>query len=306
MGIFPEPWSMADENAWYATLAERKHSLPANDLFSTPALAKLIEAYPRDRYMLVHTGPVGTAKKLWQQGDIGKLPGDVVLEAIQRGNLWLALFHIEEAQADYRELVEATFGEMDRRTQAGFPTFNHIGDILISSPGAQVYYHFDQNGQTLWQIRGSKRVLVYPNTPPYLTVEAHERVAVFADETGIPYRPDFDAAATEFILESGKMLHWPLFSPHRVENREFSISLTTQYYTPMIRRLAKVYAANGLLHQAMPRLRLASRIDGGGYAAKALLQASARRLGIIDRFKKTKLERVFTLDPANLGSVAPL
>ena len=43
------------------------------------------------------------------------------------------------------------------------------------------------------------------------------------------------------------MIHWPLFSPHRVKNLEFSVSYTTQYFTPRIRRLSKVNTGNGLI-----------------------------------------------------------
>jgi hypothetical protein len=50
----------------------------------------------------------------------------------------------------------------------GFKSFNHTMSILISSPKVQAYYHADVPGQTLWQVRETKRVYVYPNTPPFL------------------------------------------------------------------------------------------------------------------------------------------
>ena len=48
--------------------------------------------------------------------------------------------------------------------------------ILISSPNAQVYYHADLPGQSLWQIRGTKRVYIYPPVAPFLTPEQIERI----------------------------------------------------------------------------------------------------------------------------------
>src|SRR5690242_11170856 len=61
------------------------HRLPA---FSLDALARLIETYPREHYSLVKTGAKG-ASRVWREGEIGKLGGARVIEAISRGGLWL-------------------------------------------------------------------------------------------------------------------------------------------------------------------------------------------------------------------------
>ena len=278
-----------------------EHTLPRNPLFGMAALAGLIETLPRENYVLMHTGPVGSDKKLWEEGEIGDLSGEDVIEAIRRGNLWLLIRHVEDVSDPMSRLLQDIYEEIDTNVADGYPTFNRISDILISSPSAQVYYHFDHNGQTLWQVHGSKRVYVYPNRPPFLTKAMLEYTALYADETAVPYAPWYDNEASVFELKAGQMIHWPLFSPHRVENLEFSVSYTTQYYTPGIRRLAKVHAGNGLLHTILPKLVLGEFIRGPSYAAKSVLQIGARRLGLLDRLKQAKRRTDFRLHRRTWG-----
>ncbi len=306
MSIFTTDWRQTKaDTSWRGNTVVLNHSLPQNPLFSLETLARLIETLPRDNYMLIHTGPVGTAKKLWVEGEIGGMSGTDVLEAIKRGNLWLLIRHVDEVSPPMLNLLTDIYREIDSNVDRGYPTFNHVSDILISSPSAQVYYHFDHNGQSLWQVHGSKRVYVYPNKPPFLTNEMLEYTAVYADETAIPYDPSFDRDATVYELKPGEMIHWPLFSPHRVENLEFSVSYTTQYYTPEIRRLAKLHAANGIIHSKFPKLRLAEDTSGLGFAAKSLLQTGMKRLGLFDRLRQGKRKFNFKLDPSNLGQIIP-
>jgi hypothetical protein len=140
----------------------------------------------------IHTGPVGTAKKLWEEAEIGDVSGEDVIEAIGRGNLWLLIPRVDTVSEPIAALLQSAYEEIDANVEGNYPTFGHISDILISSPAAQVYYHFDKNGQTLWQVHGSKRVYVYPNRPRYLTKEMLEYVALYADETSVPYAASYN------------------------------------------------------------------------------------------------------------------
>jgi hypothetical protein len=269
-------------------------------------LGKLIDTLPRENYVLMHTGPVGTQKKLWEEGEIGRLSGDAVIGAIKQGNLWLLIRHVDQVSKPMFDLMESIFTEIDTRVEGGYPSFDHISDILISSPSAQVYYHFDHNGQALWQVHGSKRVYVYPNRPPFLTKAMLERIAVYADETSVPYDPSYDAEARIYTLKPGQMVHWPLFSPHRIENLEFSVSYTLQYYTPEIKRLVRMHAGNGLIHSKFPNLPLKDDIRGLGYMVKTPLQAGLRRLGVINKMVQSRQTTKFQLDPKRLGQIIPV
>src|SRR5690606_14015079 len=118
----------------------------------------------------------------------------------------------------------------------------------ISSPKAEVYYHMDLPGQSLWQIHGKKRVYVYPAVPPFRRDEDLEQIALYQVEVDIPYDPAYDSHARVFELEGGEMLHWPLNAPHRVETLDcLNISMTTEYWTEPIRRAQMINLANGIL-----------------------------------------------------------
>jgi hypothetical protein len=132
-------------------------------LFSRDQLAQLIENYPREHYSLVKTGARG-ANRVWREGEIGDLTGEQVIDAISRGGLWLNMRDVGAVDRRYRELLDGMFEEVGAKVP-GFSARDHQESILISSPDAQVYYHFDLPGQAIVQIAGRKRVFVYPNTP---------------------------------------------------------------------------------------------------------------------------------------------
>ena len=161
MPIFATNWQATGaDRKWRDSTVVLEHTLPRNPLFGMAALAGLIETLPRENYVLMHTGPVGSDKKLWEEGEIADLSGEDVIKAIRRGNLWLLIRHVEDVSDPMSRLLQDIYEEIDTNVADGYPTFNRISDILISSPSAQVYYHFDHNGQTLWQVHGSKRVYV--------------------------------------------------------------------------------------------------------------------------------------------------
>jgi hypothetical protein len=257
-----------------------EHRLHKHPLFSRDALADLIEQYPEDKYTLVHMGAQGSPRKLWRHGKIGKLSGHAVIDAIEEGRLWINLLHVNEIDSRHQELLDQIYTEIHGHVQAHSPTYKRISGILISSPRAQVYYHFDTTGQNLWQIAGSKRVFLYPATPPFITEELLERCTLYHDETSIPYQPWYDEFATVFDLCPGQMLHWQLNAPHRIENGdELSVSLTTEFYTKQIRRHVFATSGNGLLREV--GLRPQHTLRGPAFYAKVAIFAAAKRSGML-------------------------
>jgi hypothetical protein len=88
----------------------------------------------------------------------------------------------------------------------GFKTFKRKLGLLISSPGAKVFYHFDVPGQGLWQIRGRKRIWIYPPTEPFLRATNVENVVRSLDKEDVPYEPWYDEHAEAYDMEPGDML----------------------------------------------------------------------------------------------------
>ena len=296
-------WTPEQAAKWGKAPLKATHGLSDHPLFSLDALAELIDGYPRQHYALVQMGPQGSARRTWREGDIGGLKGRDVIEAIKQGRMWLNLRNVSGIDKRYRELLDVAFEEV-RNNVPGYETYNRTSGILISSPNAQVYYHADLPGQSLWQIHGRKRVYVYPNTPPFITPEQLENIALFEVEVDMPYDPAYDASAQIFEIGGGEMLHWPLNAPHRVENLDcLNVSMTTEYWTEKVRRSQMINMANGILrHKAgvAPKSRSTS---GAGFWAKAAMQAGVRRAGLLQKERKARRAVDFKLDPEHPGAI---
>ncbi len=266
-------WTAETTASWAKAPLRLSHRLSQHPLYSLDALAELIEGYPRQHYALVEMGPQGSNRRLWREGDIGALSGAEVIEAIKRGRMWLNLRNVSGVDRRYKDVLDQIFGEV-RTNVPGYDTYDRTCGILISSPNAQVYYHMDLPGQSLWQLHGKKRVYLYPTTAPYLTGEQLERIALYEVEVDIPYDASYDKAATVFEIGPGEMLHWPLNAPHRVENLDcLNVSMTTEYWTESIRRSQIINMANGILRDKIGVPPMSRKLTGPGFYANAVLQA---------------------------------
>ncbi|MDB5819409.1 MAG: hypothetical protein JWQ11_3049 [Rhizobacter sp.] len=297
------------------------HRWHEDALFSMESLAALIERHPMSSYSLMSTGPaIGTstgravhrdavdaelyrpglraaeAKRGWREGTIGNLSGAETIAAIGRGGMWLNLRDVQDHDPRYAALIESAHAELARRIPGFEPKALRMG-ILVSSPDARVHFHADLPGQALWQIAGRKRVYLYPPRAPFLPPEVLEHIAMTAVEVGIPYEAPFDEHATVFDLEPGQMLHWPLNSPHRVDNLGvLNISVTTEYWTPEIRRSQMVTLANGLMRRHLGVRSPGRALNGPSFWAKAALQAGWRRSPWAKRERRLQRPITFRLD----------
>ena len=298
-------WSKNHAEVWESVPLTLSHRLHENPLFSRETLARLIETYPRDSYALVHMGQQHD-KRLWREGDFGGLSGTEVLDAVANGRMWIHLFRVNKTDERYAKLLDDIFDEIAERIP-GYETFDRINGIIISSPLAQVYYHFDTAGQSLWQIAGRKRVYLYPAAAPFLTREALEYVALYRDEVGIPYEPWFDDYASIHELAPAQMMHWPLNAPHRVENLDcLNISMTTEYFTKTIQRRVRLNTANGILRHKLGVKPTSTATQGAGFWMKSALQSAVWRTGLLEKGRKERRPVDFKLDRCNLGQIVDL
>jgi hypothetical protein len=276
------------------------HQLP---LFSDDVLSDLIDQYPKESYALVSMGARDERRQYWREGETGELSGRQVMERIAAGRMWLNLRNVSDVDQRYNAILDQLFAEISERVP-DLKIIRRSMGILISSPNAQVYYHADLPGQALAQIRGSKRIYIYPPEEPFLTEKGLENIALHGLEVDLAYDPAFDADATVFDLTPGQLLHWPLNGPHRVENHDsLNISITIEYLTPEIRRHQIVTSANGLMRQKLGFKPRSRSIVGASYWAKAMLQAGARRSGWLGRQHAKKRPITFRLDPSVAGGM---
>lgn len=299
-------WEPQNSELWYNQPIRVGHRLHNLRLFSTNALAELIESYPREDYSIIHMGPQGTDRKFWREGDLTGLSGHEVLEAISKGRLWLNLRQTNLIDNRYNAILGSVFAELEQNVP-GLNTFNRKCGILISSPLAQVYYHADLPGQLLFQIAGRKRIYFYPPSQPFLKPEHLEHIAVYGIEVDIPYDNWYDQYAHVYDLEPGQMVHWPHNAPHRVENKDcLNISMTVEYWSEPIRRTNMVIRANGIMRYRFGWIPTSSSISGSLFWGKAVFQKMLRDTSWMKKQKAGRRPVEFRLDRTNLGSIVEL
>ncbi len=280
------------------------HALSGMDLFTDSSLATLIETVPASHLAITTMSATGHDNRNWKYCDRAGLSGRDVLDAVRRGRIWINMTSIHEVDPYFATLLERMYEEMAVYVP-GFDSFKHRLGLLISSPDAQVYYHADVPGQGLWQIRGRKRIWIYPNAEPFLKTEEIERVVRGVQEEEITYQPWYDEHAVAYDLEPGQMLHWPLNGPHRVKNYDMvNVSLTTEHWTPELRRQFAVNYGNGILRSLgwTPRSR---KISGPSFWPKAALALAWSKSGM-QKKKGFKRKVEFRVDPAALNGVVPI
>ena len=282
-----------------------EHGLAETKFFTDEALAELIERAPEGTYHVNTMDPETHDPRTRREGTIDGLSGLEVIEAIKRGTIWILLQNPGSIDPAYEELLQKIYGELHDRVP-GLETFKHKMSLLISSPNVQVYYHADVPGQTLWQVRGTKKVYVYPNQPPFLPQPALERIVTGeAHEISLDYEPWFDDYAQALILRPGLMAHWPLNCPHRIVNEDcLNVSFTTEHWTHALRDAYAVNYANGLLRKGLksslgPRFEhanLSQSTKGISKWSKMGLTALAKYSGAQQR-NKAPFRIEFKVDP---------
>jgi hypothetical protein len=298
-------WDDTHSVLWGHQPIKLAHRLHQSALFSTEALARLIERYPCEHYSLVQTGARGS-RRLWREGDIGNLSGRQVMDEIGRGGLWLNMRDVAAIDPAYGEMIDRMFEEVSAKVP-NFVARNHQESILVSAPDAQVYYHADLPGQGLIQLVGRKRVYVYPNTPPFITAEHLEDIALYNVEVDIPYERWYDDHAKVFDIGPGEMLSWELNAPHRVENLDtFSVSMTVSFSNDQIRRSEIVNLANGLLRHRFGYAPKTRNLRGPSFLAKAVFQKLYRDSGWVKRQRNARRPIEFRLDTAEPGKIIDL
>jgi hypothetical protein len=274
-----------------------KHRLHTSPLFTDAALARLIERTPPEHCYVNTMDRRSHNPRSRREGAIAGLSGEAALEAVKQGNIWINIHRPGSTDPQYQALLAEIMSEFEGRVP-GLKTYRHSMTLLISSPKVQVYYHCDVPGQMLWQMRGTKRVYVYPNAKPFLAPPALEKIVLGeAHETVMPYAPWFDDYAETIDLEAGEMLHWPLNCPHRVMNHDcLNVSMTTEHWTDALRNVYAMNYANGILRRSLGAQNLSRATSGPGFWAKAGLAAAMKASGLQKRHQRRRLID-FAVDP---------
>lgn len=272
------------------------HNLHKRPMFSDDGLADILDRYPREAINLytMDNSQEG-AKESFRRGLAGDLSGKEILEAVERGMLWVNLRKVNDVDEAYNELCDEMFGEIDARTP-GLKTLKRDVGVLISSPNARVFYHLDIPLVTLWQIKGEKKVYIYPTGAPYAREEQIESVVLGETEEEIDYDPAFDADAKIVDLKPGMMTSWPQNAPHRIDNGNFvNVSLSCEFMTvPGLVRANALYT-NGVLRRRYGKLPEIANDGPAKLYSKAALARVMKLAGSRQTFKKP-VEPSFVID----------
>lgn len=284
-------------------IVQFRHSLHERPMFSDEALADILDRYPRQRLGVFTMGHDLVDWTSWRRGDAGKMTGEQLMEAVRAGRIWLNLRETDRRLPEFAALCDEISAEKERHI--GAPLLKRDLGLLISSPGAMVFYHLDVPLSSLWHIRGDKKAWFYPRAQPFVSDEIIEKFVTKEAEGQFAYQPEWDRAAKVIDMLPGDMVTWTQNMPHRVQNGPtVNVSLSMEFMTPRALARANVLYANAQLRRRFgmnPHVQeqLGPRLIGKLAYARALKAAEARR-----KTYRPILPVTFALDPTRPGVLA--
>jgi len=224
-------WTESHSARFQKEIMSFKHGLKETGLFSDEALTALLNKHPKHMLDVCTMGGPGSSlyPNKFRTGDFRDVDGKVLIDAAKAGKVWINVRRGMNIHPEYKAVLDQMYGGIAKRT--GNKVYNANGGILISSPIAKVPYHFDKTETILWHVRGKKSIYLYPLTQKFIPDRAYESALLSNLEDDLPYSSDFDEEATIINLEENQALSWPLNMPHRVDNKAFCVSVTTEYST---------------------------------------------------------------------------
>lgn len=245
----PFQWSADEYRAFGSEPIVCRHRYHEDPAFDTDALTDLIDTYPRGWLQAFTMGTDPCRAQDWKSVDIPDgMSGAEIWRAVANGRLWVNLTHVEDVSAACASLIGGMYAHLGSQCPSLHEHSPGYSTLLISSPRAQVYFHVDSQPNMLWHLRGTKRVWVYPALDPRLTPQTLlEDIYAGEIDEDLPFDPAFDEIGQAYSLSPGDVISWPHNAPHRVENDDMNVSLTTSYYAPAIYRRQYVQLANRFL-----------------------------------------------------------
>jgi hypothetical protein len=303
-------WTLSQTASLTSSVVRTSHRLGERstdlDLFTDDALADVLDRHPR-QLLQVFTMGTELARDEWGPVEVGSASGNDILAAVRAGRLWLNVLEVDRADDAFGRLQGRLFGELAALGFDVIPGTPHSA-LLISSPDAMVYFHADAGPNILWQIRGDKRIWIYPaGNERFVDRALLEDIFVGVRTENLPYDPDFDGAALTFDLHPGDLISWPQNAPHRVDNLgAINVSLSSEFDTKASRQRHLVYAANRFFSRKLHLPARSTRETGAAAAAKRFTYRLCRKGGL-DRTKRThEYVTRLRIDPESPAGVAEL
>lgn len=237
-----EPWK----------IAALTHDLASHPLLQLDALIELGKRQQARKLVRTHSAAATAATSFADAPTLhptGKTAAET-LSDLANANAWMSLLNVQ-ADPTYRAFIDEILDELRPAIDQVDPGMCYrAGWIFVTSPNAVTPFHIDHEHNFILQIRGPKRLYVWPHDDRAVVSEralekfhdAHSRELVTWDD-------GFRARARVFDLVPGMGGYMPSTTGHMVENGpEPSITISFTYYTDSTR-------ANELLYRGNARLR---------------------------------------------------
>jgi hypothetical protein len=284
-------WTEEKARKFGRDLVQFRHSLHERPMFDDETLIQVLDRYPRERLGVFTMGHDLADWTSWRRGVAHGMTGRQLLDAVQAGRIWLNLRETNLYLPEYAALCDEIAEEKERHIRA--PLLKRDLGLLISSPGAMVFYHLDVPLSSLWHIRGDKTVWFYPRAEPFVSDEIIEKFVTKQAEGQFAFDPQWDA--------------WQQNRPHRVQNGPtINVSLSMEFMTPGALARANVVYANAQLRKRFAAKPAVQDAVGPRMLAKL---AYARALKAAERRRKVYrpiLAPTFALDPVRPGEMTSL
>ncbi len=261
-------WDYSRDRNFCSEPVAMGHRLGELPFFTDEALSSAIDRHPRSSLSVATMGDNPAHPNQWRCGAVGRYGGAELLQLIRRGRLHLCL---AQGPVETQRVIDRLAAEMVE-CQPGLRILATGGQLNIASPSASQYYHYDTLPTVLWQIRGTRRVFVYPQSEPWVNEKTIEELAAGRRIDTIYYEPAFDQQACQLTIEPGQAIALPAQTPYRIENISgLSVALATRYCSPKDNRRNRIHRANRILRRLLPCRLDAQRLRGAGAACKLAL-----------------------------------
>jgi hypothetical protein len=257
------------------------------DLFSEKALIALLDDYPRKWLQCYTMGFDPKNHQDWTAVHIADSTGAEIFEALQKGRMWVNVIHIDKYNGEYAALIDQMYQVINKNCDHITRAKSAFSAIILSSPGIQVYCHIDADANMLWHLKGKKKLWVYPARDERFTPQTYiEEIIGQERHEDIPYDHWFDEHAFHHELLPGQAISWPQHAPHRVENVDFNISMTTSYGSLESRRQLSVHGANHHILKPLGVKQRSMAREGAIPALKELAYRVMNRSGMLKSDKR--------------------
>lgn len=297
-------WDHSQDQRLGRDVVETTHRLTELPEFSDAGLAAILDQYPRSALRVVTMGHNPAHPSQLQLGELGTYSGLELIEMIRHGRLSVCASNVADHDHELGQVVQRLCGEM-MECQPGLRTFDHDGDLEISSPLAMTYLGIDIQPNVTWQIRGTRTIWKYPADQTLVDPWTLEAMVASNTSTPLNFEPAFDERSKQYVQSPGSVLGLPQHTPYRIVNGDgLCVTLTTRYMTRESRRRNTAHRANYVLNRLIRSGRRSIKTSGFAFAINRLvLHVAGRDPG--NAHSRT-MEPTFRVNPSFARCVEPL